>query len=289
MRVVSSNQRIIEDSANFLFTERNYYLSFSQGKPTLAVTIAAWVKARNVTGPNVNEIFMTEAPGVADPTKQGQYHFEILDKGRVRFFQRNMDKTVYGRTTREGIPGNTWVHLAGVYNPASKQALIYINGRPIMDYEQTDAQETDSLGTDWSKAAYIGTFTDDQGLPRQFKGALDEFYIFPCALSGIQIAKLKDTHKMRKFHKPLKTQLQIFIYLQPFDGVECKKLIHIEASKQTLLLCDSLIFGATEFSRRVFGYPVHKAKLLKRSNTFKVNEVTITIMSERHTNQSELL
>ncbi|XP_074627228.1 uncharacterized protein LOC141885237 isoform X4 [Acropora palmata] len=173
-----------------------------KGKPTLAVTIAAWVKAKNVTGPNVNEIFMTEAPGIADPNKQGQYHFEILDKGRVRFFQRNMDKTVYGRTTREGIPGNTWVHLAGVYNPASKQALIYINGRPIMDYEQTDAQETDSLGTDWSKAAYIGTFTDDQGPPRQFKGALDEFYIFPCALSGIQIAKLKDTHKMPKLSGP---------------------------------------------------------------------------------------
>ena len=258
-----------------------------QGKPTLAVTIAAWVKAENVTGPNVNEIFMTEAPGIADPNKQGQYHFEILDKGRVRFFQRNMDKTVYGRTTREGIPGNTWVHLAGVYNPASKQALIYINGRPIMDYEQTDAQETDSLGTDWSKAAYIGTFTDDQGPPRQFKGALDEFYIFPCALSGIQIAKLKDTHKMRKFNKPLKTQLQILIISNPLTELNVK--IHIEESKQTLLLCDSPIFGATEFSRRWFGYPVHMAKLIKRNKTFKVNEITVTIMSEKHTSQSELL
>ena len=142
---------------------------------------------------------MTEAPGVTDPTKQGQYHFEILDKGRVRFFQRNMDKTVYGRTTKEGIPENTWVHLAGIYNPNSKQALIYINGRPVLDYEQTDQQQTEFLSTDWSKAAYIGAFRDDQGPPRQFKGALDEFYIFPCALSGDQIVKLKDTHKMRKF------------------------------------------------------------------------------------------
>lgn len=141
---------------------------------------------------------MTEAPGVTDPTKQGQYHFEILDKGRVRFFQRNVDKTVYGRTTKEGIPENTWVHLTGIYNPNSKQALIYINGRPVLDYEQTEPQETESLSTDWSKTAYIGTFMDDQGVPRQFKGALDEFYIFPCALSGEQILKLKDTHKMRK-------------------------------------------------------------------------------------------
>ena len=178
---------------------------YLQGKPTLAVTIAAWVKAKNVTGPNVNEIFVTEAPGVTDPSKQGQYHFEILKGGRVRFFQRNMDKTVYGRTTKERIPENTWVHLAGVYNPLSKQAQIYINGSPILDYEQTDAQETEALGTDWSKAAYIGTFMDDQGPPRQFKGALDEFYIFPCPLSDLQIAKLKDTHKMRKLHLQIVT------------------------------------------------------------------------------------
>jgi len=110
-----------------------------------------------------------------------------------------MGKTVYGRTTKDGIPENKWVHLAGIYNPNSKQALIYINGRPVLDYDQTEPQQTEFLSTDWSKAAYIGNFMDDQGPPRQFKGALDEFYIFPCALSGDQIVKLKDTHKMRKF------------------------------------------------------------------------------------------
>ena len=142
---------------------------------------------------------MTEAPGVTDPTKQGQYHFEIVDKGRVRFFQRNKDKTVYGRTTIEGIPENKWVHLAGNYNPNTKQATIYINGRPVKAYDQTEPQQTESLSTDWSKAAYIGAFKDNQGPPRQFKGALDEFYIFPCALSDDQIMTLKDTHRMRKF------------------------------------------------------------------------------------------
>ena len=142
---------------------------------------------------------MTEAPGVTDPTKQGQYHFEIVDKGRVRFFQRNKDKTVYGRTTIEGIPENKWVHLAGNYNPNTKQATIYINGRPVTAYDQTEPQQTESLSTDWSKAAYIGAFKDNQGPPRQFKGALDEFYIFPCALSDDQIMTLKDTHRMRKF------------------------------------------------------------------------------------------
>lgn len=170
-----------------------------QGKPTLGVTISAWVKVKNVTAPNINEIFVTEAPGITDPSKQGQYHFEILNKGKVRFFQRNMDKTVYGRTTIEGIPENKWVHLAGIYNPESKQAAIYINGRAVKNYEQTDAQETEALNTDWSKAAYIGTFYDDEGPRRQFKGALDEFYIFPCALPDNQIVTLKDTHRIRKF------------------------------------------------------------------------------------------
>ena len=152
-----------------------------------------------MTGPNINEIFVTEAPGITDPTKQGQYHFEILDKGKVRFFQRNKDKTVYGRTTIEGIPENKWVHLAGIYNPNSKQATIYINGHPVKDYEQTDSQQTEALNTDWSKSAYIGTFYDDKGPRRQFKGVLDEFYIFPCALPDDQIGTLRDTHRIRKF------------------------------------------------------------------------------------------
>lgn len=165
----------------------------------MGVTIATWVKVKSVTGSNINEIFVTEAPGITDPTKQGQYHFEIVDKGKVRFFQRNKDKTVYGRTTIEGIPENKWVHLAGNYNPNTKQATIYINGRPVKAYDQTEPQQTESLSTDWSKAAYIGAFKDDQGPPRQFKGALDEFYIFPCALPDDQIVTLKDTHRMRKF------------------------------------------------------------------------------------------
>ena len=165
---------------------------------------------------------MTEAPGVTDPTKQGQYHFEIVDKGRVRFFQRNKDKTVYGRTTIEGIPENKWVHLAGNYNPNTKQATIYINGRPVKAYDQTEPQQTESLSTDWSKAAYIGAFKDNQGPPRQFKGALDEFYIFPCALSDDQIMTLKDTHRMRKFLSFSFPQLLLRIWWASDSGTNLK-------------------------------------------------------------------
>ena len=165
---------------------------------------------------------MTEAPGVTDPTKQGQYHFEIVDKGRVRFFQRNKDKTVYGRTTIEGIPENKWVHLAGNYNPNTKQATIYINGRPVTAYDQTEPQQTESLSTDWSKAAYIGAFKDNQGPPRQFKGALDEFYIFPCALSDDQIMTLKDTHRMRKFLSFSFPQLLLRIWWASDSGTNLK-------------------------------------------------------------------
>lgn len=165
---------------------------------------------------------MTEAPGVTDPTKQGQYHFEIVDKGRVRFFQRNKDKTVYGRTTIEGIPENKWVHLAGNYNPNTKQATIYINGRPVTAYDQTEPQQTESLSTDWSKAAYIGAFKDNQGPPRQFKGALDEFYIFPCALSDDQIMTLKDTHRMRKFLSFSFPQLLLRIWWASDLGINLK-------------------------------------------------------------------
>ena len=169
-----------------------------QGKPTMGVTIATWVKVKNTTAPGINEVFGTQALGISDPEKKGQYHFEILDKGKVRFFHRNSNKTVYGRTTKEGITENRWVHVAGTYNPINKQTIIYINGHPIKDYEQTDPQETDNLGTDWSDAAYIGAFNGIGGARRQFKGALDEFYIFPCALPEVQVTAVRDTHRMRK-------------------------------------------------------------------------------------------
>ncbi|XP_031556840.1 uncharacterized protein LOC116293538 isoform X2 [Actinia tenebrosa] len=167
-----------------------------KGKPTKAVTIAAWVHIKDMSTPNVHEIFVTESPGIQNDQKKGQYHFEILDKGKIRFFQRNYDKTVYGRTTKRVILPNRWVHIAGTYNPGSREATIYVNGERITEYEQTDPQETDALSTDWSDVAHIGSHYGSNQTLRKFKGALDEFYIFPCNLGTSEIKTLMETHKI---------------------------------------------------------------------------------------------
>ena len=168
-----------------------------KGKPTQAVTLATWIKVKDLSGPNVNEIFSTLLPGSRYPTR-GQYHFEV-DQGKVRFFQRNLDKTVYGRTTKGVVKPNTWVHVAGTYDPATKQADVFVDGIATKEYDHVDAQQTGALNTDWAGGAFIGSHLHDNATRRQFRGALDEFYIFPCALTADQIKSLKDIHTLREY------------------------------------------------------------------------------------------
>ena len=110
-----------------------------KGKPTSDVTIAAWVKLKDINGPNIHELFATSAPAAKNP-KKGQYHFEVLDQGKVRFFQRNNGKIVYGLTTKPVVQADTWVHLAGTYDSSTNKAAVFVNGEPVVDYLQSDTQ-----------------------------------------------------------------------------------------------------------------------------------------------------
>lgn len=129
---------------------------------------------------------------------KGQYRFEILHDGKVRFFQRNLNKTVYGRTTKQVIEPNRWIHIAGSYNPGSREATIFINGERVKDYDDEEEQETDTFSTEWGDVAQIGShYLTDKNL-RKFKGALDEFYIFPCSMDTPDVKTLMKTHELRK-------------------------------------------------------------------------------------------
>ncbi|XP_048581714.1 uncharacterized protein LOC5511228 isoform X2 [Nematostella vectensis] len=165
-----------------------------QGKPTNALTLATWVNVKDVSG--VKEIFATQNSGEAD--KKGQYHFEILDQGKIRFFQRNEDKVVYGKTTKPIIQPNRWTHIAGTYDPVTRDATVYVNGEAVREYESTESQQTDTFSMDWNNEAQIGNHQDGTRTTRQFQGAMDEFYMFPCALPSAEIRKLKDTRTMPK-------------------------------------------------------------------------------------------
>lgn len=110
-----------------------------KGKPTEDVTIATWVKLKDINGPNVHELFSTSASSVKGPQK-GQYHFEVLSQGKVRFFQRNNGKAVYGLLTKPVVREDEWVHLAGTYDSKTNKATIFVNGEPVVDYLQSDKQ-----------------------------------------------------------------------------------------------------------------------------------------------------
>ena len=80
-------------------------------KPSVAVTIAMWVKLTSTAGRQ--SLFDTIATGA----KQGNYHFEVVD-GKVRWFARDINgKDVFNvNTAQVVVPPNQWTHLVGTYD-----------------------------------------------------------------------------------------------------------------------------------------------------------------------------
>lgn len=87
-------------------------------KPSVAVTIAMWVKLSSTAGSQ--SLFDTVAAG--SPKKPGNYHFEV-NEGKVRWFTRDLDgNVVFNVTTdRVVVPPNQWTHLVGTYDKRQGQ------------------------------------------------------------------------------------------------------------------------------------------------------------------------
>lgn len=87
-------------------------------KPSVAVTIAMWVKLRSTAGRQ--SLFDTVATG--SPARPGNYHFEVID-GKVRWFTRDLSENVVFNVTtdRVVVPPNQWTHLAGTYDKKQGQ------------------------------------------------------------------------------------------------------------------------------------------------------------------------
>ena len=91
-------------------------------KPSVAVTIAMWVKLTSTAGRQS----LFDAIAAESPRKQGNYHFEIVD-GRVRWFTRDLDGNVVFNvvTNQVVVPANQWTHLVGTYDKQQGQFSFY--------------------------------------------------------------------------------------------------------------------------------------------------------------------
>ena len=70
---------------------------------------------------------------------------------------------------------------------------IYVNGTRLTKFKRFDPTQDNLLSNDWSELAVIGRL--DYGTvrsTRKLEGSIDEFYIYPCALTAKQVKELKE-------------------------------------------------------------------------------------------------
>lgn len=103
----------IFSNGNVSFNGRKFF-----PKPSVAVTIAMWVKLTSTAGRQS----LFDAIAAKSPKKQGNYHFEVVD-GRVRWLTRDLDgNEVFNVVTNQVVvPPNQWTHLVGTYDKKQGQ------------------------------------------------------------------------------------------------------------------------------------------------------------------------
>lgn len=98
----------IFSNGNVSFDGRKFF-----PKPSVAVTIAMWVKLTSTAGRQS----LFDAIAAQSPEHKGNYHFEVVD-GKVRWFTRALDGSeIFNVVTEQVvIPPNQWTHLVGTYD-----------------------------------------------------------------------------------------------------------------------------------------------------------------------------
>lgn len=100
---------------------------------------------------------------------------------------------VFGKRSTPAVSANIWTHVAGTFDSATNEVNIYVNGTRLTTFNRFDPTQDNLLSNDWSELAVIGRL--DYGTvrsTRHLEGSMDEFYVYPCALSAKQILELKE-------------------------------------------------------------------------------------------------
>jgi hypothetical protein len=152
--------------------------------PTTAFTLAYWVKPENTGGTQ------TVFSALAAPhswchggyIRNNQYHAHVGDINNNYIINAYEGTVEYGAWHHMAL---TWELVPGEYGGGA----MYIDGELVAEYgnEFVEAPPGVEAADNWEGGARIGRDVDDSW---QFKGLLDDFFIFKRALSQDEIVKL---------------------------------------------------------------------------------------------------
>lgn len=151
------------------------------------LTMATWLWLEDLSKP-AHQLFVTIDPGWTHPRSKSVYDIGIVESGEVHFAHRK----VFGRRTTPVIKAKVWTHLAATYNVLSDEVKIYVNGNEFDSFTRVDKRVMNELSQDWSEQTAIGHFKYQENRVRSLRGRVDEFYMYPCALSAEHVKRLKD-------------------------------------------------------------------------------------------------
>ncbi|MFH1436148.1 MAG: LamG domain-containing protein [Pseudomonadota bacterium] len=137
-----------------------------------AATIEAWVKVDDATG-------QRRIIGRWSPVPSTCEYYLDLWSGQVRFAGNGTGGQFTVSFPASALSDDGWDHLAGVLDPASGTAAIYLNGIPMNSTATTVALDINSSSPLRLGHGYSGWF---------FKGGIDEVRIWNVARTPAQIA-----------------------------------------------------------------------------------------------------
>lgn len=165
-------------------------------------TLAAWVKVHALPLPWEDEVSTIIHLSRANVYSQSRAFLGVNADGKVEVLARSSEVVDYvTRVSTSELPGDTWVHVAGVIDWEGKSIRIYINGELDLNSPLTEPFVGTKFPLTKSAIATIGS--TGAGF-EFFLGQIDDVCIFNTALSNREIRQLfKGTPEVKLTLRPL--------------------------------------------------------------------------------------
>lgn len=146
---------------------------------TDAITIAVWVKMKLTNGIHPILVLKSDA---------GELRFELFEgylswrytglRPSLARFELISEKPV--------VSANVWTHLLVQYDAQTRRSAAFLNGEEFL----TGPANGGSMEIAWGELTSIGKYSVNELITLEFKGFMDEFYIYFCSVSEILIRSL---------------------------------------------------------------------------------------------------